>query len=380
MDFKRNIFWIVLGVVVLGIIGGYVVMASGVKSSDGKDTATLKDETENKKKEIETLAKLSEDKSAVDPIKTAEHVKYASDFKMRLENQLKSMQDSWKNRKLDVRFNDAPADSSTKFDTWLGELRNKLTDQATKANLALPADADKMMFKEPTTDENSPDVTRHRDFRLRQMAIVEEVIGILCRKYGKQQVFKFEPDKDKQEPQELVETGVVALDKITITPSRAVLGGKAGETKGATAEERMRTWLEDGVHRSGRQSAAGKPVPAVDLPYDVTSIDIQFIAPLANVPAVAQALETDPRFSAAVVSRLDFQRAVASPFPMSTDSKLVTAGPVPLLNTHYQEAPVRALVTLDIYEFSGAKEAAAKAKAEEKPSTDPKDKKKTGTR
>ena len=378
MDFKRNIFWIVLGVVVLGIIGGYVVMLSGVKSSDGKDTSALRDETENRKKSIESLAKQSEDKSAVDPIKNAEHVKYASDFKMRLENQLKSMQDSWKSRKLDVRFNDAPADSSTKFDTWLGELRTKLTDQSTKAGLALPADADKLMFKEPTTDENSPDVTRHRDFRLRQMAIVEEVISVLCRKYGKQQIFKFEPDKDKQEPQEIIETGVVALDKITITPSRAVLGNK-GDAKGSTAEERMRNWMEDGVHRSGRQSVAGKPMPAVELPYDVTSVDIQFIAPLANIPAVAQALESDARFSAAVVSRLDFQRAVASPFPMSTDSKLVTAGPIPMLNTHYQEAPVRGLVTLDIYEFDSAKEAAAKAKAEEKPA-DPKDKKKPGSR
>lgn len=376
MDFKRNIFWIVLLVVVLGIVGAYVVMSGNVKSADGKDTAALKEEAEQKKKAIQSLAKQAEDKSAPDPIKNPEHVKYANDYKIRLENQLKTMQDAWKTRKLDIRFNDAPADASTKFDTWLGELRTKLTEQATKAGLALPADADKLMFKEPTTDENSPDVTRHRDFRLRQMAIIEEVIGVLCRKYGKQQVFKFEPDKDKQEPQEQVETGVVALERIVITPSRAVLGVKSTD-KGATSEDRMRTWMEDGVHRSGRQASAGKTPTAAELPYTLTSVDVTFLAPLANIPAVAQALETNARFGAAVVTRVDFQRAVVSPFPQPNDPKLATAGPVPLMNTHYQEAPVRGLVSLDIYEYDAAKEAAAKAKAEEKPA-DPK--KKPGTR
>jgi hypothetical protein len=374
VDFKRNIFWIVLVVAVLGIVGAYVVMSGNVKSADGKDTAALKEEAEQKKKTIQSLAKQAEDKSAPDPIKNPEHVKYANDYKIRLENQLKTMQDAWKTRKLEIRFNDAPADASTKFDTWLGELRTKITEQATKAGLALPADADKLMFKEPTTDENSPDVTRHRDFRLRQMAIIEEVIGVLCRKYGKQQVFKFEPDKDKQEPQEQVETGVMALERIAITPSRSVLGVKSTD-KGATSEDRLRTWMEDGVHRSGRQPTSGKAPAAADLPYTLTSIDVTFLAPLANVPAVAQALETNARFGASVVTRVDFQRAVTSPFPQANDPKLATAGPVPLMNTHYQEAPVRALVTLDIYEYDAAKDAAAKAKAEEKPA-DPKDKKK----
>lgn len=376
MDFKRNIFWIVLAVVLVGGIGGYFAMISGIKSPDGKDTAALKSAAEEKAKAIKTLAQQADDKNAPDPIKNAEHVKLASDYKIRLDSQLKAMQETWKGRKLDIRYTDAPSDSSTKFDTWLGELRAKITDQAAKAGLALPADADKMMFKEPTTDENSPDISRHRDFRLRQMAIIEEVVGVLCRKFGKQQVFKFEPDKEKQEPQETVETGVAALERIGITPSRAVAGGKAGE-KGVigTSEDRIKAWMEDAVHRSGRSgTSGGKAVAAAELPYSLTCVDVQFVAPLGNVPAVAQALEMAPRFNASVVTRIDYQRAVGSPFPLPTDPKLASAGPAPLMNTHYQEAPVRALVSLDIYEYDAVKEAAAKAKAEEKP-VDPKAKK-----
>jgi len=364
VDFKKNLFWIVIAAVLLLGIGGYFLLGSSIQSSEGKTTDALKSDAVNKVGKIKDLAKRAQDKNASNALLNPEHVKLASEYKARVEAQLKTIQESWKTRKLDVRFTDFPTDSPTKFDNWLSEKRDKIIEAAAKANLQLPADTDKLLFKEPSTDENAADVTRHRAYRVRQLAIVDELVSILGRKYGKQQALKFEPEKDKPENQEMVDVGPAILEKVTVLPSKSWLG-KATDSKSAglvTAEERLRLWTEDALKRGSRQGYQGKStVP--ELPYSISSVDVQFITPLHTVPAVVQALESSARYTG-VVTRIDYLRA-SSPFPTPGEAKLATAGPVPLMNTHYQEAPVRVLVSLDLYEYNAAKDAASSAKAVE---------------
>ncbi|HYG73949.1 MAG TPA: hypothetical protein VEK08_02995 [Planctomycetota bacterium] len=364
MDFKKNLFWIAVAVVLVAGIGGYAFLVSGVKSEDGKSTADLKSDAMSKIDKIKSLAKKADDKNNPDQLMNPEHVKLAREYGARLDGQLKAIQDTWKPRKLDLRYSDYPTDSATKFDNWLSEKRDKIIEAAAKANLQLPADTDKLLFKEPSTDENSADVTRHRDFRLKQLAIVDEIVSLMTRKYGKQQVLKFEPKEDTQEPHETVDVGPQVLERVTVFPSRSWLGTKTVDPKSAgvmIAEERARQWTDDAIKRSGRQVSTAKGNYA-ELPYSFSSIDIQFVTPLNTVPAVVQALESSNRYTG-VVTRVDYARATA-PFPSAADPKVATPGPVPMLNTHYQEAPVRVLVSLDLYEYDAAKEAAMAAKAE----------------
>ena len=61
--------------------------------------------------------------------------------------------------------------------------------------------------------------------------------------------------------------------------------------------------------------------------------------------------------SAGSVERVDFARD-AAPFPKIADS--LERGPSPTANTYFREAPVRVLVSFDIYEFDEARAAALK--------------------
>lgn len=372
MNFKNNIFWIVIVVIVLVSIGVWAVMVPPLQAEAKQN----KDGCVAKVKAFEELANAA---AKEDKLKTPKHVEAANKYKQRIQEQLDALQKDLQSKKFVLRFDNADVESS-KFDIWLSKLREKLTAQATQAGLQLPADADKLMFKEPATDENAADVTRHRGYRLRQMAIVEEVINTLCKKWGKQQVLKFEPDKSLTEPQEQVEVGPLALDRISIASPANLTGAKAATSSRAggaaaaassmsTSEDRMKIWMEDAFKRSGSKlTAAVKGPPYQQLPYSITSVDVQFVAPLVTITPVIQALETSDRWSA-VVTRVDYQRSVM-PFPLPTEPKIVKAGPVSGLNTHFQEGPVRVLVSLDLYEYDEAKAKAAAAAANEpKPAT-----------
>jgi len=377
VDFKKNIFWIVIAVVVLAGIAVWAIKVPAV------NTVTTKNRDDCLKK-VDAFKKLAENANKDDNLKNPKHIRLAEDYKRKVGEQVDALKKELQARKLAVRFDDAPADSG-RFDIWLSELRAKLAEKAKAAGLQLPADADKLMFKEPSTDDKSAEVERHRDYRLRQMAIIEEVVNVLCKKVARQQVLRFEADKDKAEPQEQVDASAIAFERIVVAPPKSMLaskeGGKAaGKSSSAgkeiivAAEDRARNWTEDAYKRAGRQSLPSRTSTVPELPYAITSVDVQFVAPLVAVPAIAQGLETSERW-AAVASRIEYQRCTA-PFPPANDPKMAKAGPVPGLNTHYQEAPVRALVSLDLYEYdeAKAKAAAAAAAAAAQPKAEPKKK------
>jgi len=332
VDFKKQLFWIVLGVVLIGGVGAYFGMSA---TAEGKSTDELEREYEGKKAAIAKLA------DKLDGIKNAEHVKLAKKYKADMEAQAKALEEEWHKASLKA-FDPEPPKEGLRFDNWLGDLRKKLVDKATQAQLQLPTEKaaiEKLLLVEPTSDE-STDVTRHRSYRIRHMAVFEEVINILSKKYGKQPVTKQDGEHIGQP--EMQDVGPTVLERFTILPPK--LGG----------DDRQKAILESALARAGKTSSMGKPPP--DLPYMMTCVDVVFVAPANNVAPVAQALEASDRYRA-VVTRMDFQR-VSAPFPLATDARVATAGAVPMLNTFYQEAPVRALVSFDIYEFDPA---AAKA-------------------
>lgn len=373
MNIKKNIFWIVIAVIILAGLGVWAVVVPPVKASA--------DELKGKcKAKVESFRKMADNAAKDDSLLTARHVELANTYRRKVEEQTKALEKQLETRKLDLRFDDADKESA-KFDIWLSNLRGKIMKQAQEAGLQMPADADKLMFKEPATDENSREVERHRSYRLRQLAVVEEVVAILGKKWGKQQVLRFQPEKDQAELQEQVEAGVLALEKLTVTSPRSMVltargagesrgGGGAGQTI-TTAEDRRRVWMEEAWKRAGKLTFSGKAPPLDELPYSVTSVDIQFVAPLVAAPLIVQALETSDRW-AAVVSRIEYQRA-AAPYPTAAEPKMAKAGPVPSLNTHYQEGPVRVLVSLDLYEYDGAKAKAVAAAAAAAAAADAKD-------
>jgi hypothetical protein len=361
------LFWIALALVLAGGVGAYVYLMGTVVSDDEahKSTADLEDDAKKKAAQILELVKRAE---KPDELLNADHVRLVKEYKARLEAQAKGVREAWKDKKLDLRFENVPTESSTKFDTWLGDLRTKLTDQAAKANLQLPQDFDVLTFARASTDENSTDPMRHRAYRVRQMAIVEEVVGLLCKKYGKQPILKFAAENATPEPQETPEVGPLVLERIQIWPAQEWVVKSATDRTTAgtsstttTAEDRIRSWQEDAVKRAGRNvTSVSRMYTMPDLPYAITAVDVQFTAPLSIVPAVAQALESSTRY-VAVTTRLDYQRAT-TPFPALTEPKLAKAEAVPGMNTHYQEGPVRALLSLDLYEYDAGREKAIKEK------------------
>jgi len=371
VDFRKHTFWIVLAWIVLVAIGLWAVIVPSVQAT----TDELRDQCKSK---IDTFRKLAGQAGQGDILVNAKHVELADKYSQRLAEQLDGLRKELESKKLEVRFDDAPQPSG-QFDIWLSEKRQKIMKQAADAGLQLPPEADKLMFREPATDDNSRRLELHRGYRLRQMAIVEEVVDILSKKYGKQQVLKFQPEKDTPEPQEQADAGAQALERLSIALPRSVLQAadpakdRGAEEKtatataaGATSEDRARVVLEEAMRRSGAKAApsskSAAPVePFVALPYSVTSLDIQFVAPLTVVPAIAKALECSNRWTA-VISRVEYERSSPA-YPVASEPKMAKAGPVPGLNTHYQEAPVRALVSLDLYEYDEAKAKAARPAA-----------------
>ncbi len=362
MNWKANIFWIVIGVIVVASLGTYWILLSSIKSPSQKTTYELETDAQEMGKTVKELLKKADDKASPDQLVTTQHVNLLANYKEKLKVQAEATQKAWKDRKLDLRFEGVPMDSTTKFDTWLSDLRTKLLDQCGKAGLQVPGDIEKtLMFKEPSTSQDSPDKTRHREYRLRQMALVEEVLSTLSRKYARQKIVKYKEGNMEAETVE-VDVGASALERLAIYPPRSELSDNSGDSKNIiSSEEHLRSWAEDAVRRSGRASPSSlKPNPIPELPYEITSLDVQIVAPLAAIPAIAQALESSTRYTG-VVTRMDFQRTL-QPFPSPLDTKIAKAEAVPNLNTFFQEGPVRALISLDVYEYSAAKEAALKAK------------------
>lgn len=356
---KKNVFWIAIGVVLLAGVGFY--LSQSVVSADGKTTAELKQASEAQASAIQGLA----NNKTPDGIKTDKHVAAAKAYKTKLEAELKGARERVEsmavNLTQDAAFKDVLAiDKDDKFDVWLGDVRKQFQDQLAKAGLRVPAPDTKeakLLFLTDPTRDGSTEFTDRKGYRIRHMAILQEVLKALCKDYGKLKIVRFGPKKEEAEPPGDAEGRALAIEKFVVLPPAS----PDNKTPERTADHRQKVWTEDGYGRSNVARNFDKAPPG--LPYTITSVDVVFEAPLEILPAVAQELETSTRYTA-VLTRIDYQRIVLSPYP---DPKLAQgfekAGAIPRVNTHYQEAPVRALVSFDIYEYDKAKEERLKADA-----------------
>lgn len=341
---KNNIVFVILGVVLVGVLGWYFVTVPPIQDA----AAAARGEVQSKAKEIGDLAKNA---NKDDSLKNEAHVEAAKKFSATLDQQLTDLQKSLKEFSLQVRFEGAPTGDNP-FDAWLSERRTKLLDDAKKAGLTIPTEkenkaAREMLMLDPT-NQAAADEKLHRGYRLRQLAVLEEVVAVLIKKYGKQQVAKFEGDPLKPEPTEAIEAGALVLESVTLFSAKE----QADRNKGV---------YDEALRRAGRSGDRDRKPQAPELPYTVTAFEVQFIAPLQSVPPILQNLENSAKYRA-TLSRVDYQR-VSQPFPAPADGKITVAGPVPMVNTHYQEAPVRVLATLELLEYDKNKE--KKAGAEE---------------
>lgn len=354
MDFKKHIYWIVLAAVVLVAVGVYTLVISSV-------TTTAETAKAECLKMAESIHKGAG--KGGDELKNEGHVAQAKEFRAKAQEQIDTLLASLKKQKLEQRFSNVPV-GNLQFDSWLNERRTALANAASEAKLQLPPDVDRLMFAKDSTSETSSDVTRHRDYRLNQMAVLDEVITILCKTKGKQKVTELQLNSAQPENTSMVDAGAMALEKVTL------LGTK--ETA-----ERAKAIAEDVANRTGTTARGAVKVGGIkELPISVTSMDIQFVAPLNVVPAIVNALETSTRYSA-VVTRFDFQRAAPtvpsmtdmvalSPAPADTApaTAVPATGAAPAMpkytNTHFREGPVRVAISMDLYEYDKAKEAAFK--------------------
>jgi len=158
VDFRKNVFWIVLSVVLLAAFGVWALVTPS--------TEDLKSQFQGKVKELESFS------SDLSKVKTAGHEEKAKHYRERLEDERKALLDRIKKAKIDVGvFPNAPS-NPTEFDGWLAGLREKLMQKAKDAQLQLPPDIDKITFKEPSTLQDTNDPQRKRDYRLRNMAVI----------------------------------------------------------------------------------------------------------------------------------------------------------------------------------------------------------------
>jgi len=326
VDLKKHLFVVVLTVICLIAIGAYVVMVPSIS-----------EQAEEKKKQCEakagSIADLASKADSPDAIKTAKHVFLADSYDKKVSAQLDELKKLWAAKgKLELRYDNMPRDNT--FDMALSKLRKDLIKKAADANLELPADIEKMMFNDPATDPNSIEPSLTPPYRLRHMAIMDEIITVLCSKFP-QDVLKWTPEGDR-EATDRASIGALRIEKMKIAPKpRSSLEKPPGVT--------------EALVRGGRKdSAAGKGFPGPELPYVITPVDIVFVASPAAVPPLLKALESSNRWFA-VISRFDMQRLVP---PYADRGSLEMAGANAWVNSHYQEGPVRVLVTLDLYEHS----------------------------
>ncbi|MFH0938569.1 MAG: hypothetical protein V1899_04710 [Planctomycetota bacterium] len=291
------------------------------------------------------LKKMAERAEQPDAIKTRKHLDCAKEYDETLSTQLKDLHDLLATKlKLEQRFKDAP-NTGSEFDIWLENLRKSMLAKAQQANLKISVPTDKLLFEDERTSDTASKSSLHRDYRLKHMAITQEIWDILCTKWVRQTAPMFTTEVVSVEKQTNLELGALELEKIII--------GAARDSADPP------TWLFDAYNRAkGLRSSTtltSKNAPSiVDLPYTCTPIDIQFVAPFSVVSHVLKALENSDRYLA-VITRLDYQRATI-PYPSASEKGLEIAGHNPTLNTYYLEGPVRVLVTMELYEYDKSKE------------------------
>jgi hypothetical protein len=336
VDFKKNLYWIVLAAIVLLALIAYPMFVT----DNEVEAAKQRDACDAKVKKIHDLAALAD---KPDAIKTEAHVAKAKAYREKVDSQIKDLDAALKQWKLNATFKDQPPTAVLPFDDWLNTHREDLYKQMRDAKIVFPETKfNELTFKDSHTSDTTTTVSAQRPYRIKRMAIVEEVLGTLLKKPVKQEVVDFERIASEPQSPKTVEAGVLKIDALNISDPDVSMKAEL---------ERMR----DAYSRSGRtDSAKAGTARPVDLPYMITTVDVDIVLPFSAVPAIVKNLENTERYHA-VITKLDVTRA-SWPYPRPED--VVKPGPdTALVNTYYREGPVKASISFDIYEYDASKAA-----------------------
>ena len=335
MDFiKKNLYWVILGVVVLIALVAYPMFVSDVETDAAKKLTDCNTKLTSIHKAAATAGK-------DDMPRTQAHVKKAEQYKERVDTQIVELLAGMKEWKINQTFKEPPPPAVLDFDNWLTDRRTELYKQLNDAGILFPRDTfDKLTFADSHTANEATSTDMQRPYRIKRMAIVTELVGALSKKYGKQDTTRFQNNDALPEQKEQADAGVIKIDTLTVTdPDKAMKAELDNYAKAYRSAGR------------GVESNAPK-ARAVDLPYMFTTVETEFYAPLVSVPAIVKALESSEKYHA-VVTKLDMTRG-ATPFPKPEDA--LKPGPDDrMLNTYYREGPVKVIVGMNIYEYDSSK-------------------------
>ncbi|MCZ7646688.1 MAG: hypothetical protein M5U26_15610 [Planctomycetota bacterium] len=360
----KYLFWVVLAAILVIAAGVYMLMVPSITG----ESATLKGVISAKAAEVQ---KYAADSSKV---VSSKHVEAVEAYRKQLAQEETAILGLWEGKglKLPDDFAASPKDSIT-FDNWLIDKRAEILKLAEQAGLKLPADFGKRFLFEgqnlPSNDEAA------RQARLKQAAIVQEVVRVLSSVKVKVPHYAFNPDAKAQAEAapEMVDAGVLRLDNLTLSDPEKT----QADHEAAYAEALKLAGAPSGAKETGSTLQKSQ------------ALTLLITLPAQAVPAVARALENSDRWVAAV-RKIDTQR-IAQPFAALEDLRAAApAGEAPAealqnlkLNTYFQEAGVQAYLELDLVEFD--REAAKKLQqaAQVKPAASSKTaaaKKKTGAK
>ncbi len=340
---KKHLFWIILGVVVLGAVIAWFSLEPEVDAAKAIAVAPVK-----------PLAQIASEPAK---IKTEAHDKAAKEYVKKLEAERTALTDTiakWPNMseaELNKRYKDAPtAAEAIKFDEWMDVQRKRIRAKLEGASVQVYPRFEQDLFLGVNVDAApNKDVRRHRDYQLRVLNIVDEIAEALAAKTGSEKIWTFETDPTKPEAESTTQVGPLRFDGFTY------------HLPEETAELEKKAYLkalDKGGNYKPPTDPNAKGFTGLEMPVSVSTVDIEYVGHVSSLPVVIKRLEASDKYYAEV-SRADFERAVP-PFPgPSTDTKIqqdyAKAEYKPMLNTHYGEGPIRALITLKFYEFDKVK-------------------------
>ena len=353
---KKNLFWIILAVVVLGALAAWFSLVPDV---DEAKADALK-----KAKDLKTAADLSK---KPDGLKTPLHKKAADDYVKKLEYEKKALVETisqwpdFSNKRLNARYTDAPpATKAVDFDNWMDAQRKRLSKKLADASVAFSqTEFDKHLFfgintdtelSKKSVDLNSKASVRHHDYQLRILAIMEDVVDSLAPRTGTVAISKFETDTAKPEPVDTAPAGALTFVNFSFhSPNETAMSDEKGYENAL---------IKSGYSKPTNARPGESAFNGALLPVAVTSVDVEFISPISSVPTIIRRLEGSEKYLA-VVSKVDCERVSAVfPGPLSDTAvqrDYAKAAFNPMINTHFGEGPVKAFVTLEFYEFDKAK-------------------------
>ena len=336
---KKNLFWIILAVVVLGGVGLWYSQMPDVDTARSNALSTA-----------DLVSKAANSSNTPGAIKNATYVSAAASYLKELDAQKGALFKKWDAKQIDVKFADVPGKDkpSIEFDNYISKLRESFAAKLKAAGVQAPANFDALTFAGSGVDDRSAEITRHRDYRLRYMAVLEEVVEALSAKPGSVNISTYETNPEVAEGVKTETAGPIALLKFTfhLPEETAKLSALNYDKALAFANRKREGAMRDNAFKGP------------DAPLDVSSIDLEFLSHISAVPPVLRKLESSSRYFG-VISKADFERS-APAFPNTKDVRdtkdpLYKAVYIPTLNTHFGEGPVRVLVSMDILEFNKKK-------------------------